>query len=102
MTSLSKIIAKVLSSRLKEVLSKTISSSQSAFVNGHQIFNAVLVANEVVEDCRKRKKEGMVIKIDFEKECDHLDWNFVDLVFQEKGQRQWIKGHLQSVTSQSS
>lgn len=61
--------------------SKTISSSQSAFVNGHQIFNAILVANEVVEDCRKKKKEGMVIKIDFEKFYDHLNRNFVDPVF---------------------
>ena len=66
--------------------SKTISSSQSAFVNGHQIFNAILVANEVVEDCRKKKKEGMVIKITFEKEYDHIDWNLLILFFKKKGE----------------
>lgn len=85
-TSLYKIIAKVLSLRLKEVPSKTISSSQSAFVNGHQIFSAVLVANEVVEDCKKKKKEGMVIRINFEKEYDHIDWNLLILFFKKKGE----------------
>ena len=100
-TSLYKLIAKVLPLVFKEVLSETISDAHSAFVKGHQIVNAVSVANEVVEDCRKKKKAGMVIKIDFEKPYHHLYWNFVDLVFQAKGVgckwRRWIKGCLQSV-----
>ncbi|TXG60299.1 hypothetical protein EZV62_014872 [Acer yangbiense] len=35
-------------------------------VGNRQIFDAVLVAKEVVEKCSKKKKEGLVIKIDFE------------------------------------
>ena len=49
MTSLYKIIAKVLAKRLQTVLGETISKYQGAFVAGRQILDVVIVANEVVE-----------------------------------------------------
>ena len=55
-TSLYKIIAKVLSIRLKAVLSDTISENQGAFVVDRQILDVVLVANEVVEEFKRKKK----------------------------------------------
>ena len=55
-TSLYKIISKVLVSRLKEVLDSTISKNQGAFVANQQILYVALVANEVVEKFSDRKK----------------------------------------------
>ncbi|PRQ44942.1 putative RNA-directed DNA polymerase [Rosa chinensis] len=84
-TSLYKIIAKLLAWRLREVLSDTISGVQGAFIRGRQILDAVLVANEVVDETRKKKKEGLVFKIDFEKAKGFGDrW------------RKWIGGCLRS------
>ncbi|RVW14714.1 LINE-1 retrotransposable element ORF2 protein [Vitis vinifera] len=70
-TSLYKIIAKVLSGRLRGVLHETIHSTQGAFVQGRQILDAVLIANEVVDEKRRSGEEGVVFKIDFEKAYDH-------------------------------
>ena len=82
--SLYKIIAKVLAKRLQAVLGKTISQSQGAFVAGRQILDVVLVANEVVEDYRRRKKKGLVFKIDFEKAYDNVKWGFWTLCYKER------------------
>ena len=71
--SLYKIISKVLSNRLKGVLEDTIAETQGAFVAGRQILDVVLVANELVEECRRKGKQGFVFKIDFEKAYDVVE-----------------------------
>ncbi|KAL5539489.1 hypothetical protein UlMin_044009 [Ulmus minor] len=75
-----KILAKLLANRLREVLEETISMTQGAFVHNRQILDVVLVATEAVEDYRKRKKRGVIFKVDFEKAYDHVNWDFLDLV----------------------
>ncbi|RVW27260.1 hypothetical protein CK203_103089 [Vitis vinifera] len=57
--------------RLRGVLHETIHSTQGAFVQGRQILDAVLIANEIVNEKRRLGKEGVVFKIDFEKAYDH-------------------------------
>ena len=84
-TCLYKIIAKVLSGRLKGVLHETIHSTQGAFVQGRQILDVVLIVNEIVDEKRRLGEEGVVFKSDFEKAYDHVDWDFLDHVLEKKG-----------------
>ena len=84
-TCLYKVIAKVLSGRLRGVLHETIHSTQGAFVQGRQILDAVLIANEIVDEKRRSGEKGVVFKIDFEKAYDHVKWDFLDHVLEKKG-----------------
>ncbi|RVW23991.1 Transposon TX1 uncharacterized 149 kDa protein [Vitis vinifera] len=101
-TSLYKIIAKVLSGRLRGVLHETIHYTQGAFVQGRQILDAVLIANEIVDERRRSGEEGVVFKIDFEKAYDYVKWDFLDHVLEKKGfsprWRKWMSGCLSSVS----
>ena len=65
-----KIISKALSLRLKKVISKVIDVKQSAFLEGRGLLDSVLVANEVLEEYKRKKKSCVLFKIDYEKAYD--------------------------------
>ena len=75
---------------------------KETFVEGRQILDVVLIANEVVDEKKSSGEEGVVFKIDFEKAYDHVDWGFLDHVLERKGfspkWRSWMRGCL-SLTS---
>nr|XP_016433471.1 PREDICTED: uncharacterized protein LOC107759971 [Nicotiana tabacum] len=99
--SIYKIISKVLSNRLKKVLDVSISSSQNAFVEGRQILDAALVANELVDSRRKNREADLLCKLDLEKAFDHINWEFLDFIMIWMGfgvrWRGWIKFYIFSV-----
>jgi hypothetical protein len=78
--SLYKILAKVLANRLRLVIGSVISEAQTAFVKDRQILDGILIANEVVDEARKSRKELMLFKVDFEKAYDSVDWGYLDAV----------------------
>ena len=84
-TSLYKIIANVLSGRLRGVLHETIHSTQGVFVQGRQILDVVLITNEIVDKKRRSGEEEVVFKIDFKKAYDHVSWDFLDYVLEKRG-----------------
>lgn len=53
-SSIYKIITKVLACRLREVLSDTISENQSAFDPSSKILDAALIGNEVMDDVKSK------------------------------------------------
>ena len=86
-----KILAKVLANRIKRVMGQVISPAQSAFVEGRQILDTVLIANEVVDSILRRKESGIVCKLDIEKAYDHISWEFLFQVLERIGfGRRWV------------
>ena len=97
-----KIITKVLAGRLKKVLPAIIDESQSSFLKGRGILDSVLMANEVVEDLRKKGRSGISLKVDFEKAYDSVRWDFLYDMLHKLGFHSvwilWIRGCLESAT----
>lgn len=67
-----KVLSKVLANRLRKVIHCVILDCQSTFVKGRQILDGVLVANELVDDTKRRKWEAVFFKVDFEKAYDSI------------------------------
>ncbi|GKU89268.1 hypothetical protein SLEP1_g3431 [Rubroshorea leprosula] len=80
-----KLLAKVLANRLKMVMEGIISESQAAFIGGRQLVDSVLVLNEVVHEVKWRKQECFILKADFEKAYDCVDWGFLDWMMNRMG-----------------
>lgn len=73
LSSVYKIILKVLTAKLKQVMGSIISEPQSAFVASRQIFDGVLIANECVDDRLKAGRQGSLCTLDLEKAYDHVN-----------------------------
>ncbi|PNX92357.1 cysteine-rich receptor-like protein kinase [Trifolium pratense] len=55
-------------------MGSVISDSQTTFVKGRQILDDILIANEVVDEARRSKKELLLFKVNFEKAYDSVEW----------------------------
>lgn len=90
-----KLLSKVLARRLTKVLREVTGERQNVFVEGRQILDAMIVANEVVDELMSSKKEGLSCKLDMEKAYENVNWDFVDYMLGRSGfgdrWRKWIK-----------
>jgi len=68
-----KILSKVLANRLRLIIGRVVSDTQTTFVKERQILDGILIANEVVDEAQKSNKELILFKVDFEKAYDSVD-----------------------------
>nr|GEV18044.1 RNA-directed DNA polymerase, eukaryota, reverse transcriptase zinc-binding domain protein [Tanacetum cinerariifolium] len=95
-----KIIGKLLANRLSRVIESCVSMAQSASIKGRNILDGPLILNGCMAWYRKRKKELLVFKVDFEKAFDYLRWDYLGVIMENLGfsfkWRTWIDGCLQN------
>ena len=72
-----KLITKVLALRLEKVASRLILTTQSAFLKNRNIMNGVLALHEILHETKRRKEIGVILKLDFEKAYDKVNWAFL-------------------------
>jgi hypothetical protein len=90
-----KILAKVLTARLANVMDRIVATTQSAFLKGRQLVDGVVVINEVVNLAKRTGKSCLILKVDFEKAYDSVEWCFLDYMLGRFGfcaqWRGWIR-----------
>ena len=100
--SVYKLLAKVLANRLEGMMNILVNKAQNAFVEGRQILDASLIANEVIDSMLKKKERGVICKFDIEKAYDRLNWNFLFEVLRNMGFGiKWVNWMKQWVTTAS-
>ncbi|CAA7037615.1 unnamed protein product [Microthlaspi erraticum] len=98
-----KIISKVLCQRLKVLLPRLISETQSAFVPGRLISDNILIVQEMFHGLRTNKSckgKFMAVKTDMSKAYDRVEWPFVEALMRKMGfAEQWIVWMMRCITS---
>jgi len=80
-----KIFTKVLANRLVAVADKVVRQSQTAFMTGRNILEGVVILHETIHELHRKKMSGIVLKLDFKKAYDKVNWVFVQQALRMKG-----------------
>ena len=74
-----KCVVKMLSNRLKEVLSCIIDHSQAAFVQGRELLYNVLISQDIARGYQRQHiSPRCLLKIDLQKAFDSVHWEFIE------------------------
>lgn len=77
-----KLLSKVLAIRLKKVMGYMVSDDQSAFIKNRQMSDCIIITTEVFTALKAKKCRGVIMKLDFAKAFNTVNWNFVFHVLQ--------------------
>lgn len=73
-----KILAKILASRLSQIIPSLISSNHAAFVKGRFIHQHISLAHELFQRLHSKLSGGsLCMQLDVSKAFDKLNWNFL-------------------------
>jgi hypothetical protein len=78
--NLYKIIAKVIATRLKPILSEYISVEQFGFLQGRQIHEAIGTTQEGLHSIKLSRMPTTIIKLDLSKAYDKVSWLYLQVI----------------------
>ncbi len=103
LNGLSKIISKVLASRLQGALEGMINPFQTAFTKGRSLLDNFFMAHILTHHLHSSKQQASFLKIDFERAFDQVRWPFLLDLLRARGFSTiwigWIKSLLFSSSS---
>lgn len=73
-----------MTNRLSLVANKVIGENQTPFVPGRQILDGIVILHEVLHELKMSHKSGIILKLDFEKAYDKVQWCFLFDVLRKK------------------
>ena len=78
-------IGKIISTCIRKVLGRYISSAQFGFLHGSQIHDAVGVIQEGMHTIHCKHLKYMVLKIDLSKAYDQVSWTYLQVLLSKMG-----------------
>lgn len=85
-----------------KAMTNRVSPCQTAFVRGRFILESIVTAHEAIHEVHKSAKSGVVLKLDYEKAYDRVNWDFLVEMLTSRGfGSKWISWIL-SILQQSS
>nr|CAD1819928.1 unnamed protein product [Ananas comosus var. bracteatus] len=101
--SIGKLISKVLALRLQRFMDELINPHQTAFIKGRTFFENYSSAHILVHHLYATKRRAAILKIDFERAFDHINWGFLVDLLRARGFTptwiNWIQILLQSANT---
>ena len=95
-----KIGAKILTTRLQREITGLIDLDQTGFLKGRTIAENFVYAAELLQVCHKRKVPTLVLKLDFAKAFDTVNWNCLSEIMEVHGFDarwcSWVRSLLQT------
>jgi hypothetical protein len=78
--------------RIEPYVDKLIHPAQSAFMKDRNIMCRVLTLHEILHETKQRKECGVVLKLDFEKAYDKVNWTLLFTCLKARGfSETWCK-----------
>jgi hypothetical protein len=62
-----------------------IHKSQAAFLQKRNIMNNVLALHEILHETKREGQTGVILKLDFEKAYDQVNWDFLMKCLRARG-----------------
>lgn len=87
-----KILTKLLTSRLQQQIARLIDVDQTGFIKGRSITENFVLATELIQCCHKSRVLTLVIKLDFAKAFDSVNWESLFKILGARGfPDKWIR-----------
>lgn len=96
-----KIASKVLANRLNRHIDMLVDLTQSAFIKGRCIIDNIITAQELIFFMQKHRLPGLLLKVDFAKAFDTVDWKFLLDLLRARGFSSKWTGWIDSIFSSS-
>ncbi|XP_004963682.1 uncharacterized protein LOC101781465 [Setaria italica] len=85
-----KILSKMMTTRLQGQIASLIDLNQTGFIKGRSISENFIYAMELIQCCHRRKLPTLVLKLDFAKAFDSVDWHCLLSIMATRGfPQQW-------------
>jgi hypothetical protein len=80
-----KIFTKVVVNRLTRIADNVISPSHTTFMPDRNIMEGVVMLHETIHELHRKKMNGIILKLDFKKAYDKVNWEFLQQTLRMKG-----------------